>query len=119
MIRREGIVRMSKAFAREELISASELMEIGKEQLFEEKLHAFQKLGLVHNNELRAVILDIKAYEQLLDRLEELEEMHEDMRLADELTERLNIASTDWIEKPQAQTRLNFLSQLVENKGTP
>lgn len=107
---------MSKAFARDELISASELVTISKDQ-FEEKLHAFQKLGLVHDNELRAVILDLKAYEELLDRLEELEEMHEDMHLADELTERLHVASTEWIEKPKAQSRLHFLSNLVENKG--
>ncbi|KPC69374.1 hypothetical protein ADL26_18965 [Thermoactinomyces vulgaris] len=110
---------MSKAFAREELISANELKEISKDQLFEEKLHAFQKLGLVHNNELRAVILDIKAYEQLLDRLEELENMHEDLRLADEMAERLQIASTEWIEKSPNQTRLQFLSQLAETKRTP
>jgi hypothetical protein len=41
------------------------------------------------------------------------------LRLADEMAERLQIASTEWIEKSPNQTRLQFLSQLAETKRTP
>ncbi|MBA4493685.1 hypothetical protein ACFO25_04740 [Paenactinomyces guangxiensis] len=110
---------MSKAFFREELISSSELKEISKKKLFDELLSAVHKLGLVHNNELRAVILDIKTYEQMVDRLEELENLCEDMNLAEELKERVRISGSEWIEKPPHLSRLDFFKQSLKEKGSP
>ncbi|MBA4602787.1 hypothetical protein [Thermoactinomyces mirandus] len=109
---------MLKTFAQNELISSHDLEEMNKQKLFDDLLHTNKKLGLVHNNRLRAVILDINAYEQLINRLDELEEMYEDMKWGDTLKERFTIRETEWIEKPEHVSRLSFLRQIPDqNKG--
>lgn len=110
---------MLKTFTQNELISSHDLEEMNKQKLFDDLLHANKKLGLVHNEELRAVILDIDAYEQLLNRLDELEDMFEDLKWGDTLKERLNIREADWIEKPEHTSRLSFLEQTLDHKKGP
>lgn len=113
---REGLIAMSKVFAREELISSSELKDISKKKLFDEMLQAFQKLGLVHNNELRAVILNIETYEKMVDRLEQLEDLCEDLALADELHDRMQLSTSEWMEKPAHISRLDFFKQSLKDQ---
>ncbi|MGA8941215.1 MAG: hypothetical protein WB502_00615 [Thermoactinomyces sp.] len=110
---------MLKTFAQNELISSHDLEEMNKQKLFDDLLYSNKKLGLVHNDQLRAVILDIDTYEQLLNRLDELEEMYEDMKWGDTLRERLSVRENEWIEKPEHQSRLSFLEQTVKHKKGP
>jgi hypothetical protein len=116
MLNREEQLTMLKGF--EALISASDLKEISKQKLFDEMLGSFKKLGLVHNNELRAVILDIETYEQLVDRLEELEDLHEDREWAESLAERVQLPKEKWLEKPAHLSRVEFLKRSVPEKGS-
>lgn len=109
---------MTNFFAREELISTHELKSLSQTQLLDEMLHNFKKLGLVHNNQLRAVILDIDMYEQLLQRIEELEDLKEDMEVAEKLKNRITLPIDQWVEKPEQVTRLTFFEQWIEEKGT-
>ncbi len=110
---------MCKAFDREELISSNELKDISKKKLFDEMLTAGKKLGLVHNNQLRAVILDIEAYEQLIRRLEELESLHENLQLVEEFKERVQLSADEWIKKPAHVARIDFLRQTMREKDSP
>lgn len=108
---------MCNLFTREELISTHDLKDISQKRLLDEMLHTFKKLGLVHNNQLRAVILDIDLYEQLLQRLEELEDLQEDMEEAEELKKRASLPVDQWVERPEQITRLTFFEQWIEEKG--
>jgi hypothetical protein len=110
---------MFKAFDRGELISSNDLKDISKQKLFDEMLTACKKLGLVHNNELRAVILDIKAYEQLINRLEELESLHEDLQLVEKFKERVQLSADEWVKKPAHVPRMDFFRQTMREKGSP
>ncbi|MGA9173282.1 MAG: hypothetical protein WBZ33_04795 [Thermoactinomyces sp.] len=107
---------MSKIF--EALISANDLQAMSKKKLFDEMLRSFKKLGLTHNNELKAVILDIQTYEHLVDRLEELEEMQEDIQLAHNLSERLQLPKENWLEKPDHTPRMEFLRSMEKGSST-
>jgi len=109
---------MSKSFRREELISTGELKDISQNRLLDEMLHTFKKLGLVHNDELRAVILDIETYEQLLSRLEELEDLKEDMDAAEELKKRAELPMDKWVKKPEQISRLAFFERWIQEKGS-
>ena len=108
---------VTKPFAQNELISSRELKEMNNQHLFDDLLNTCKKLGLVHNNQLRAVIMDIDTYEQLMNRLEELEEICEDMKWNEMLQERLNLPETKWLEKPEQTSRLAFLEQTFNHKG--
>jgi hypothetical protein len=108
---------VSKPFAQNELISTSELKEMNNRHLFDDLLNTCKKLGLVHDNQLRAVILDIKTYEQLMHRLEELEEILEDMKWNEMLQERIRLPETKWLEKPEQMSRLAFFEQTID-KGS-
>ncbi|SEN55979.1 hypothetical protein [Lihuaxuella thermophila] len=110
---------MFKAFDRGELISSNELKEISKKKLFDEMLAVCKKLGLIHNNELRAVILDIKTYEKLIHRLDELENLHEDLELVEEFKERVQLSADEWIKKPADVSRIRFLRQTMKEKSNP
>jgi PHD/YefM family antitoxin component YafN of YafNO toxin-antitoxin module len=107
---------MSKIF--EALISANDLQAMSKKKLFDEMLRSFKKLGLTHNNELKAVILDIQTYEHLVDRLEELEEMQEDIQLAHNLSDRLQLPKENWLEKPDQTSRMEFLRSMEKGSST-
>jgi hypothetical protein len=109
---------MPKSFDSEKLISSTDLREIGNHKLFDELLSTFKKLGLVHNNQLRAVILDIRTYEELMSRLEEMEDLLEDRQLAEELEDRLRLPREQWKEKPDQLSRLQFLEQMLKDKGS-
>jgi hypothetical protein len=110
--------RMNKEFTREELISSNELKRLDHDQLFDELLATYEKLGLVHNNELKAVILPIQSYELLLGRLEKLEDLYEDLVLSNDLDDRLHLAVEEWIEKPAQVSRIQFLEHWLEETGS-
>ncbi len=110
---------MLKTFSQNELISSHDLEEMNKQKLFDDLLYTTKKLGLVHNDQLRAVIMDIEAYEELICRLNELEDMYEDMKWGDSLKERLTISEAEWIEKPDNVSRLSFLEHKLDNKKGP
>ena len=108
---------MSESFAQNELISSHDLKEMNNRHLFDDLLNTCKKLGLVHDNQLRAVIIDIDTYEQLMNRLEELEEIYEDMKWIETLQERLHLPETKWLEKPEQMSRLAFFRQTFNEKG--
>jgi hypothetical protein len=110
--------RMNKEFTREELISSDELKKLDYEQLFDELLTSYEKLGLLHNNELKAVILPIHTYELLLMRLEKLEDLYEDLVLSNNLEDRVHLVAEEWIEKPVQVSRVQFLEHWLEETGS-
>ncbi|WP_124726628.1 hypothetical protein [Staphylospora marina] len=104
---------MTKSFDSDERISSGDLRDLDPSRL-EELLAIHRKLTLTHNDELRAVILDIHTWETLMNRLADLEDTLEDLLLSRELETRIHTSPSSWAEKPESMDRLSFLKNMAE-----
>lgn len=93
---------ITKEFHSKQILAAKELRTISQGRLLEmlEKEH---KLAFNFNNETKAAMLDIDTYNELISRLEELEEKLESLALEERYGNRREPQDVpeDWVSKPE------------------
>ncbi len=92
------------AYTQNELVSATEISKKFGEYISKIKNGMLDKIGILKNNKLNAVILSVEEYERMvmaMNRLEELEDYHE-------LTVRLQTPKTDYLDGGDVLKRLNL-----------
>ena len=92
------------AYTQNELVSATEISKQFGEYISKIKNGLLDKIGILKNNKLNAVILSVEEYEHMvmsMNRLEELEDYHE-------LRVRLKTPKTDYIDGGDVLKRLNL-----------
>ncbi|AKU27535.1 hypothetical protein ABEO87_13825 [Geobacillus stearothermophilus] len=103
----EGDKKMpTKTLTKEETLPASALRSLSQKSLLE-MVNAFDKLGVIVNNNLSIAMLSWEKYEQLVDniqelqsKIDELESLYEDIQLAKEYKE-----DVERVEKGQSESR--------------
>ncbi|MBD1370849.1 hypothetical protein IC620_00545 [Hazenella sp. IB182357] len=104
---------MSNPFTNKRVISSNELAILSMHQLFDEMLTLYHTMGLIHNDKLRAVLLDIDVYEQMIQRLKELENRYEDIEYANQFAYRMDLPDEHWIRRSGSTSRLTFLQHFT------
>ena len=92
------------AYTQNELVSATEISKQFGEYISKIKSGLLDKIGILKNNKLNAVILSVEEYERMvmaMNRLEELEDYHE-------LTVRLQTPKTEYLDGEDVLKRLNL-----------
>jgi len=74
------------AYTQNELVSATEISKQFGEYISKVKNGMVDKIGVLKNNKLNAVILSVEEYEKMSEAME----MLEDMTIYEEIRERLN-----------------------------
>lgn len=101
-------IHMSVTFSKEELIQANQF-RILSQRAIQKQLKEHEKIGvLFQNTGLDAVLMSYKLYEALVKRLNELEEILEDLELEKTLGYRVNTPSEEWIAHPEGVSTLEM-----------
>lgn len=105
---------VTKEFHSKQIHPAKELRTISQSKLLE-MLKKEQKLAFNFNNVTKAMMLDIETYNELIDRLEELEEKVESYELEKRYGERQEPAQKEkWISKPEGMSMAEWYSLYQE-----
>lgn len=108
---------MSTTFSPEEIVQAGQLRNISQREL-QEEIKKHEKLGLYFNNDgLSVVLLQYDRYKALVERLEELEEILEDIQLADHYGKRTDTPREEWLQKPPDMTMHEFYNTFKRRKA--
>ena len=92
------------AYTQNELVSATEISKQFGEYISKIKNGLLDKIGILKNNKLNAVILSVEKYERMvmaINRLEELEDYHE-------LMVRLQTPKIEYLDGGDVLKRLNL-----------
>lgn len=102
---------MSTTFAKDEMIQANQFRSLSQKAL-QQQLQAHEKLGvLFQNTGLDAVMLTYERYAALVDRVNELENVLEDIEIEKAFGYRLNTSTETWIERPEGMSTLEMYRQ--------
>ena len=82
------------SYTQNELVSATEISKQFGEYLSKVKNGVVEKIGVLKNNKLNAVILPVEAYEKMAQAMEILE----DMELYEEIKERVQTPKEEYID---------------------
>lgn len=111
-------IRMSVTFSKEELIQANQF-RILSQRAIQEQLKEHEKIGvLFQNTGLDAVLMSYTLYEALIKRLNELEEVLEDLELEKTLGYRVNTLPEEWIEHPEGVSTLEMYRKLQKDRAS-
>lgn len=114
MTRKERIT-LSTAFAPEEIIQAKDLRKISQRDL-QKGLQEHEKLGIFfQTGGLKAVMLPVDSYTDLVERLEELEEILEDVQIGKNIEKRDKLQREEWITRPEGMSLSNFFDSALGN----
>jgi len=92
------------AYTQQELVSATEISKQFGEYISKVKNGLLNKIGILKNNKLNAVILSVEEYERMvlaMNRLEDLETMQM-------VQERLKTPKEEYVEGSEVMRRLNL-----------
>jgi len=92
------------AYTQQELVSATEISKQFGEYISKIKNGLLNKIGILKNNKLNAVILSVEEYERMvlaMNRLEDLETMQM-------VQERLKTPKEEYVEGSEVMRRLNL-----------
>ncbi|GIM46441.1 hypothetical protein DNHGIG_19900 [Collibacillus ludicampi] len=104
-------------FSKEETLPARSLRTLSQKELLE-LLSRHEKLGLIVNDELKIVMLEVETLEAMVKRIRELEDLVEDMELAKTLGDRVHALNTEWEAKPEVISYVDwFLQGTIHEKG--
>ncbi|HHY66478.1 MAG TPA: hypothetical protein GX517_04655 [Alicyclobacillus sp.] len=104
----KGVIRMGTAFAKEEMLQANQFRTLSQREL-QKRLKAHEKLGILFANQgLGAVMLSYERYEALVNRLNDLENLLEDIELEQTFGYRLNTPADEWVAHPEGSSTLEL-----------
>jgi len=82
------------AYKQNELVSSTEISKQFGDYISKIKDGTLEKIGILKNNKLNAVILSVKEYEEL----SELKELLEDLELYNSIKDRINDKEENYID---------------------
>ena len=92
------------AYRQSELVSATELSKQFGEYISKVKDGLLEKIGILKNNKLNAVILSVEEYERMAMAMK----MVEDMEIYEEIRDRLNTPKEEYLDGATVLNRLNL-----------
>jgi len=92
------------AYTQNELVSATEISKQFGEYISKVKDGLLDKIGILKNNKLNAVILSVEKYEQMVMDLNRLE----DMEIAQEIAQRIKTAKEEYIDGEDVLKKFNL-----------
>ncbi|CAB3395236.1 hypothetical protein [Kyrpidia spormannii] len=99
---------MSTAFSKEEMLQANQFRALSQREL-QKRLKTHEKLGILFANQgLGAVMLSYERYEALVNRLNDLENLLEDIELEQTFGYRLNTPADEWVAHPEGASTLEM-----------
>jgi len=99
---------MSTTFIKEEMIQANQFRSLSQKAL-QQELQSHEKIGVLFaNTGLSAVIMSYERYAAMTERLAELEEIIENMQLAQEFGYRFKAPKEQWIEHPESMSTMEM-----------
>jgi len=82
------------AYTQNELVSATEISKQFGEYISKVKNGVVDKIGVLKNNKLNAIILSVDEYENMVETIE----MMEDMKIYEEIKDRLNTPKNELLD---------------------
>lgn len=92
------------AYTRDEIISSTELARNVSATLSSIVKHSKEKIAIMKNNKLEAVIIDIEEYE----RLKEAYDLMEHMEIAKSVEERRKISKSEYVDGDEVLKNLGL-----------
>jgi len=92
------------AYRQNELVSATEISKQFGEYISKVKEGLLDKIGILKNNKLNAVILSVEEYERMVEASNRLEELE----LYQEINERLKTPKEEYLNGADVLKRLNL-----------
>jgi PHD/YefM family antitoxin component YafN of YafNO toxin-antitoxin module len=92
------------AYRANELVSATEISKQFGEYISKVKNGLLEKIGVLKNNKLNAIILSVDEYEKMVKAMQELEEL----KIYKELYDRLQTPKSEFIDGEDVLKRLNL-----------
>ncbi len=92
------------AYTQNELVSATEISKQFGEYISKVKNGLVDKIGVLKNNKLNAVILSVEEYERMATAMDTLE----NMQIHQEINERLKIPKEEYIDGEDVLKKLNL-----------
>ena len=92
------------AYRQSELVSATEISKQFGEYISKVKGGMLEKIGILKNNKLNAVILSVEEYERMVEASNRLE----DLEMHQEITERMKTAKDEYINGQDVLKKLNL-----------
>jgi len=92
------------AYRQNELVSATEISKQFGEYISKVKNGLLEKIGILKNNRLNAVILSVEEYERMAMTMQ----MVEDMEIYEEIKDRLKTPKDEYINGMTVLNRLNL-----------
>jgi hypothetical protein len=80
-------------------LPAKELRKISQRELLN-KVSEEEIIGLIFNDQIKLSVLDSEILQNMVNRLNELEERYEEEKIANELDNRLDTPEEEWVERP-------------------
>jgi hypothetical protein len=114
--KRKESIHMSTKFAKEETLPANKLRTLSQRDLMD-LLSKHEKLGLIVKDELAIAMIKVETLEAMVERINSLEDLVEDLELSNLLKRRATVAGTEWEEKPQEETFLNWYFDRKNEQG--
>ena len=92
------------AYTQNELVSATELSKQFGEYISKVKNGVVDKIGVLKNNKLNAIILSVDEYEKMVETINEME----DMQIYEEIKDRLKTPKDKYLDGEQVLKDLNI-----------
>ena len=89
------------AYTQNELVSATELSKQFGEYISKVKNGVVDKIGVLKNNKLNAIILSVDEYEKMVETINEME----DMQIYEEIKDRLNTPENELLDGEEVLKR--------------
>ena len=92
------------AYTQNELVSATEISKQFGEYISKVKNGVVDKIGVLKNNKLNAIILSVEEYEKMVETID----LMEDMQIYEEVKDRLNAPKSSYLDGEQVLKDLNI-----------
>ncbi len=91
-------------YTQNELVSATEISKQFGEYIAKVKNGVVDKIGVLKNNKLNAIILSVDEYENMVETID----LMEDMQIYEEIKDRLNTPKDNYLDGEQVLKDLNI-----------
>jgi hypothetical protein len=105
-------------FSKDEMIQAKQFRSLSQKGLRHQIL-THEKIGVLFNTGLDAVLLSYSRYQALINQIEASENALEDLEIAVTMNPRLNIPTNEWLNHPEGVSTLELYRQRQQDHPHP